>query len=187
MTVATWGSQNPLMGGTTPGSGSPDSIVSTQAGVALGPVVPVGTMRQFSDLTGKYGSGTFVYLPGVASLAVADVVNYNLSAGVSYTDATAVRWAGTANTGAPLAIAMDANTGPTTFSWYQVQGAAVVNTSGTVAAADKAYFAATAKLQSTAVGGKQAIGALAFSANGVPATNQAIYTLDFPNVQSQIT
>ena len=186
MAVASWGNEDPQFGGTVPG-GSADSIVTTQAGVAIGPALAVGTVRRFRDTTGKYGAGEFIYLPGVASLAVGDVVTYVLSAGVSYTDAAVVRWTGTANTGAPIAIATTANTAASQFSWYQIQGGAVVNTSGTVAANDKAYFAQTATLGSTAVGGKQVLGVTASSANGVPASNQAIYTLDFPCVQSQIT
>lgn len=186
MAVATWGSMDTLAGGTTPG-GTADSANLTQAGTNLGPVVPVGTLRRFNDLTGKFGAGTFIYLPGVASLAVGDLVTYSTSAGVSFTDAAVVRWAGTALTAEPVAVATTANTSATTFSWYQVQGAAVVNTSGTVAATDKAFFAATATAQSTAVAGKQILGMKAWSANGVPASNQAIYQLEFPVTQSAIT
>jgi hypothetical protein len=145
-------------------------------------------MRRFVDLSGKFGAGMFIYLPGVAATAVGDVVQYNLSAGVAAaTDATTVRWAGTANTGEALAVAMTANISATTFAWYQVQGAAVVNTNGTVAAGDKAFWQATAVISSSAVAGKQVLGMKAFSANGVPAANQAVYTIDFPCVQSQIT
>lgn len=187
MAVATWGSIDTLAGGAVAPGGAADSIVTTQAGVSIGPPLPIGSLRRFSDLTGKYGAGSFIYLPGVASLTVGDVVTYNQSAGVSYTDATVARWAGVANSGGVAAVAMTANTSATTFSWYQLQGAAVINTSGTVAASDRAFFAATGAVQSTAVGGKQLLGATAFSANGVPATNQAVYTIDFPHIQSQIT
>ena len=187
MAVATWGNEDPQAGGFAPGATSFDDIVSTQAGVKIGPPVPVGTMRRYRDTTGKYGTGEFIYLPGVSALAVGDVVTFVTSAGVSYTDAAVVRWAGTANTAAPLAVATSAITTTTQFGWFQVQGAAVVNTSGTVAASDKAFFSATATLQSTSVAGKQVLGAVASSANGVPITNQAIYTLDFPCVQSNIT
>ncbi len=73
----------------------------------------------------------------------------------------------------------------TTWGWYQIAGAAIVNTSGTVAAADPMYWQATAVLSHTAVNGKQVIGAQASSANGVPATNQAIVTINRPQAQSQ--
>ena len=63
------------------------------------------------------------------------------------TDATVTRWGGTAYSGQPLAIAMTANTSTTTFSWYQIEGAAVVNTSGTVAAGDVANYASTATVK----------------------------------------
>lgn len=188
MTTATWASQDLSIGGPSVPGNAADAVVTSQAGAAYGPPVTVGSMRRFWDSTGKYGAGTFIYLPGVASLAVGDVVTYVISAGVAAaTDATVTRWAGTANTGAAVAVATTANTSATTFSWYQIQGAAVVNTSGTVAAGDAAFFSATATIKTAAVAGKQILGMQASSANGVPIANQAIYTLDFPCVQSQIT
>lgn len=187
MTTATWASYDIQLGSSVPGAAA-DTIVTAQSGAALGPAVPVGTVKRFYDVAGLYGDGEFIYLPGVASLAVGDVVTYNISAGVkAYTDATVVRWAGTANTGAPVAIATTANTSAVAFSWYQIGGAAVVNTSGTVAAGDAAMFASTATVKTAAVAGKQILGMVAGSANGVPATNQAIYTLNRPHVQGQIT
>jgi len=68
-----------------------------------------------------------------------------------------------------------------------VQGAAVVNTSGTVAAGDRAFWQATATVSSSAVAGKQVLGMTAASANGVPSANKAVYLIDWPCVQSQIT
>lgn len=188
MTTASWASYSTLAGGSVPGSAADSAILSVAAGTNYGPSVPVGTVREFFDVNGKYGVGEFIYLPGVASLAVGDVVSYDLSAGVNgTTDAAVTRWAGTANTGKCLAVATTANTSTTTYSWYQISGAAVVNTNGTVAAGDKAFWQATAVVSSSAVNGKQVLGMSAFSANGVPASNQAIYTLDRPHVQSQTT
>src|SRR5437879_5684716 len=85
--------------------------------------VPLGTIIEATDAT--YGSGLFIYLKGVASTVVGDVVTYN-----GYTGAT-TRWAGTAITGMPVAAAMSANTATTSFAWYQISGNAVLNTSGT--------------------------------------------------------
>jgi len=186
MAVASWAALDTMGGAPNPGDAA-DTVITSPAGTNLGPQVPVGTVRRFIDTTGKYGVGEFIYLPGVASLAVGDVVEYNLSAGVvASTDATVVRWAGTAGSGKALAIAMTANTSATTFSWYQIGGAAVVNTNGTVAAGDKAFWQATATVSTTQVNGKQVLGAVAFSANGVPSANKAIYTIDRPHAQGQI-
>lgn len=187
MATATWVQQDSQLGGSFPGAAADANVTGLASGTSYGPNPPVGTMRRFSDSLGKFGAGTFIYLPGVASLAVGDVVTYVISAGVASTDATVTRWAGTANSGAAVAIAMTANTSTTTFSWYQVQGAAVVNTNGTVAAGDRAFFQATAVVSSSAVAGKQILGMTATSANGVPIANQAVYTIEFPEVQSQIT
>jgi len=186
MTTASWAALDQLGGSSCPGDAA-DAVYTTPGGTSYGPQIPVGTVRRFIDLSGKYGVGEFIYLPGVASLAVGDVVEYNLSAGVAAaTDATVVRWAGTAGSGKALAIAMTANTSATTYSWYQIGGAAVVNTNGTVAAGDKAFWQATATVSTTQVNGKQVLGAVAFSANGVPSANKAIYTIDRPHAQGQV-
>jgi hypothetical protein len=73
------------------------------------------------------------------------------------------------------------------YGWYQISGNAVVNISGTVAAGDSAYFNATAQLKSAAVAGKQVLNATAASANGVPSTGFAVYTIQRPFAQGAIT
>lgn len=187
MTTATWISQEPLLGASVPGAATADPPVTLAAGTVVGPAQPIGTIKRFYDSLGVYGAGQFMYLPGVAALKVGDLVTYNLSAGISYTDAVVTRWAGTAQSGLPLAVAMTANTSTTNFSWYQVQGAAVCNITGTVASGDKAYWQLTGTIGSTIAAGKQVVGASAFSTGVVPITGQAVYTIDFPYVQSQIS
>lgn len=186
MTTATWITQDPLLGSSVPGA-TADSPVVLSAGTVVGPAQPVGTTRRFYDANGVFGAGIFMYLPGVAALRVGDLITYNLSAGISYTDAVVKRWDGTVQTGLPLAVAMTANTSATNFSWYQVQGAAVCNITGTVASGDKAYWQLTGTIGSTLAAGKQVVGASAFSTGVVPITGQAVYTIDFPYVQSQIS
>ena len=187
MTTATWVCVDNILGSSVPGAAADTAVTSTSAAATnYGPSPPMGTVRRFYDNTGRMGFGEFIYLPGVASLAVGDVVNYLISAGVSSaTDATVTRWAGTASTGLPLAIATTANTSTTTFSWYQIGGAALVNTSGTVAAGDKAMYLTTATVATAAVSGKQIAGMIAASNNSA-GPNQAIYTIDRPHVQTQI-
>jgi hypothetical protein len=139
---------------------------------------PLGMIVVATDPT--YGQGEFVYLTGVASTAVGDWVSYNTTQGAT------VRWAGTANEGRPLAVAMSANVA-NQYGWYQISGMAVANISGTVAAGDKVYWQATATTSSSAVAGKQVLGAIAGGANGTPATGQAVICIDRPHSQGQIT
>lgn len=132
------------------------------------------------------GGGEFVFLLGVASLAIGDVVSYN-----GVTGAT-TRWAGTANTGAPLAVAISTPSA-TQGGWFQIGGNALVTCSGTVAAGDSAFFSATASVKTAAAAGKQVLGAVAGTANGatvgtvVCTSTQAIYTLNRPHCQGAIT
>jgi hypothetical protein len=66
--------------------------------------------------------------------------------------------------------------------------------SGTVAAGDSAFFSATASLKTAAVAGKQVLNCTAALANGgtvvtgsALASTQAIYTIQRPFCQGQIT
>lgn len=145
----------------------------------------LGEIRQGWDPA--LGSGEFIYLKGVASLAVGDVVEYN-----AYTGAT-TRWAGTANTGKPLAVAVSTPTA-SQYGWFQIQGNAIVTCSGTVAAGDAAFFSATASVKTAAVAGKQVLNMTAASANGATvsghgtlASTSAVYTINRPFCQGQIT
>lgn len=140
--------------------------------------LPIGTIVRAKDPT--YGEGEFIYLKGVASTVAGDVVEFD-----AYTPAT-VRWAGTANKGKPLAVAMSANVA-SQYGWYQISGAAVINTSGTVAAGDPAYYQATATVSSTGVNGKQMLNAIALSANGTPSANKAVYQINNPFCQGQVS
>jgi len=132
------------------------------------------------------GGGRFIFLKGVASLAVGDVVSYN-----GVTGAT-TRWAGTANTGIPLAVAISTPSS-TQGGWFQISGNALVNCSGTVAAGDSAFFSATATVKTAAAAGKQVLGAVAGTANGatvgnvVATSTQAVYSLGRPFCQGAIT
>ena len=145
-------------------------------------LLPVGTMAKFRDVgTTLLGEAEFIWLPGVASTAAGDWVTFVTSNGVANTGAT-TRWAGTASTGYPIAVATAA-TVASTWGWYQVRGSAICNTNGTIAAGNGAAWQATATVQAAAVTGKNVTGVQAFSANGVPTTNQAIYYLMYPAVQ----
>ena len=92
----------------------------------------LGTLVWAEDPT--YGGGQFVYLKGVASTAVGDVVTIA-------TGHTTVR--GVAAGRGRVAVAMSANVA-NQYGWYQVAGEAVVNAANTVVASTPAYLTATA-------------------------------------------
>lgn len=165
----TWISESTQIGWTAPGNVD-DSML-----------VPGGTVATFRDAV--LGGGEFIYLLGAANTILGSVVSYVVSTGVSLSGVTTL-WAGTAGTGAPLAVATAAIVAAK-WGWYQIGGAAIVATSGVVAAGNPLYYQAAGVVQAAAVNGKQIIGAVAGSANGVPTTNQAIVTLDRPHVQTQ--
>lgn len=164
-----------------PGLGTPGnaSLPSATTAAQFGEIVP--------GWEPNLGSGEFIYLKGVASLNAGDVVSYN-----PFTGAT-TRWAGTANTGWPLAIALS-NPTASQNGWFQIAGSAITTCSGTVAADDSAYFSATAALKSAAVAGKQVLNCHAVLANGgtvvgstALASTQAVYSIQRPFVQGAIT
>lgn len=165
---STWVSQDAQIGLSVPGSVDATSCCM------------IGTVRNFRDNgSAKLGTGEFIYLPGVASTIPGDIVNYLIGDGVGGFSTT--RWAGTANTAIPLAIATASCTSGT-FGWYQIGGAAIVNIAGTVAVGDKAFFTATGSASTTSATGKQVIGMTAATSNGVPDTGKAVYTLNRPVV-----
>lgn len=160
----------------------------------IGPSVPVGTIADFRDVgLTRLGAGKFIFLPGVTSTVAGDVVNYRTTGGVDVPGdlndgAATVRWTGGSSTGFPLAVATAAVPNQSNWGWYQIQGGAIVNISGTVTVGQAAYFGQTATLQTNAAsGGKQVQGVISSSASGVPDTGKAVFTLNNPVVQSQIT
>lgn len=72
---------------------------------------PVGTIVQASDPT--YGTGEFIYLPGVASTVVGSWVSYDLDA-----PATALL---VQDAFGPVAVAMSVNVA-SSYGWYQING-----------------------------------------------------------------
>lgn len=147
--------------------------------------IPIGTTAKFRDNgTTFLGEGDFIWLPGTASTVLGDWVTFNTSSGVANTGAT-TRWAGTANLPYPLAVATCASVA-STWAWYQRAGSAICNTNGTIAAGNGAAWQATATVQAAAVATKNVEGAIASSADGVPAANQAIYYLSYPSSQTAV-
>lgn len=136
---------------------------------------PLGVKIQALDPL--HGVGTFIYLKGVASTVVGIPVEYDVNNG------TTTLWAGTANSGKPLAIAMSANV-LNQFGWYALEGSVPVLVTGAVAIGDKAFFAAGPTFQTAAVASKQVMGAVASSAS---AAGSAFYQILYPHCQGAIT
>lgn len=149
--------------------GTVDTVQNFQLGTIVAAVDPV------------YGGGEFVYLLASGTVALGNVVQYD-----QY-NATAVVWAGTVGSGRALAVAMAAHT-TGTYGWFQISGAAVVSTTGTITTGAPVYYGGTAGvLQSATRAGTQVLSAQSVTANGVPAANQAVVQMSRAHAQGQIT
>jgi hypothetical protein len=131
---------------------------------------PIGT--RIFGYDPLYGEGTFIYLPGVASTVVGDVVIFNPSgAGV-----TARAVAG--NRGA-VGVAMSANVAGQ-WGWYQIQGLAAVNVLASYANNALGYFTATAgSIDDAVVAGDKIDGFSSKTAIGTPTAGRALIQMSF--------
>lgn len=142
------------------------------------------------------GGGEFRYMRYSGTIIAGAVVEAtpSIASGVIIQNATA--WAGTANSGRTLAIALVSGT-VGQFGWFQVQGNAVVNVSGAPAAGNPAYWQAAGVVSPTAVAGKQMLNSVFATAvsqtlgQGNSAVtlsgSMAVVTLDRPFSQGQIS
>jgi hypothetical protein len=132
---------------------------------------PIGTLAKAYD--SAYGEGTFIYLPGVASVVAGDVVAYDTDAGTTTRAVAATR--------GPVAVAMAAVVAAT-YGWFQVRGAAVVSCAGAVVAGTPAYLTATAGEVDDAVTAGSLVDGMVFkTADGTPAAGFAIAQIAFPS------
>lgn len=132
---------------------------------------PLGTIVEAVDPT--YGEGEFIYLKGVASTAVGDLVVYD-----QYATTTTRTVAGSRG---PCAVAMSANVA-NQYGWYQVSGAAVVK-AATVGANASVYVTATAgTIDDAVVAGDRVDGARLKTADGTPSAGFAILQLARPSL-----
>lgn len=142
------------------------------------------------------GAGVFIYarFSGTIVLGTVCELTPTLTSGVVINSATA--WAGTVNTGKPLAVAMAAGT-VGQWGWFQVQGNAIVTVSGAPAAGNPVYWQAAGVVSPTLVASKQMVNAQFSTAvsvtigAGTTATvlsaTQAVVMLNRPFAQSNIT
>lgn len=136
------------------------------------------------------GAGTFIYCQFSGTIAAGTVCELTptISGGVVITKATA--WAGTANTGRPLAVAVAAGA-VNQYGWFQVTGNAICTVQGAPAAGNPVYWQAAGVVSPTAVNGKQMISAqfqtaVSQTVNGVAlSATQAVVYLARPSAQTQ--
>jgi len=148
---------------------SVDGMIGAQAVTSTDTVQhhPLGTVIDIQDPA--LGKGRAIYLRGVASTAVGDAVVFD----ENFQTTRAV-----AASRGPVAIALSANVA-NQYGWYQIEGLAVVNGTGTLTADSRVYLSSTAGALTTTVTASQAIdGMRSQSALGTPAAGQA-YVLMF--------
>lgn len=129
----------------------------------------IGTVVKCVDIgTTAYGEAEFIYLQGVASTAVGDLVVYTADGNTTRTVARSV---------GPAAVAMSANV-LNQFGWYQRRGKASIK-SGTVAADKQLYLTATAGQVDDAV----VAGDMVFSARSLAAddTGLVLAVIGYPS------
>lgn len=132
---------------------------------------PIGTVVRAIDPT--YGEGEFIYLKGLASTAVGEVVIYDQYAN---TTKRAV-----ANDRGPAAVAMSANVA-SQYGWYQIKGAAVVKVAALFAAGGNVYLTATAgTVDDATVSGDKIDGMRGKTAIDTPSTGYAVCQIDHPS------
>ncbi len=157
----------------------PGLVYTTNQGLVI------GATAKFRDTgTTFLGEGDFIWLPGVANTILGSWVSYTTSTGHANTGSTTL-WAGTANLPYPLAVATCASVA-STWAWYQRAGSAICAVNGTIAAGNGAAWQAAGVVQAAAVATKNVEGAIAQSADDVPATDQAIYLLSYPSAQTAV-
>lgn len=142
------------------------------------------------------GGGEFQYMRYSGTIIAGTVceVTPSISGGIIIQNATA--WAGTANSGRSLVVAVSSGT-VGQFGWFQVQGNAVVNVSGAPAAGNPAYWQAAGVISPTGVASKQMVNAVFATAvsqtigQGNSAVTlsgtQAVVTINRPFAQGAIT
>ena len=143
------------------------------------PAVPGQIVKGFDPV---YGMGEFILLKGVASTAVGSLVIFNT------TNYTTTLCPVTANLGQPVAVSMTANTSSSNWSWYQIEGVAIVAKSAVVLAANVAIAVSSTGKVGANSSGKQILGArTANTASVASATTTVQVILNRPHLQGRTT
>jgi hypothetical protein len=133
----------------------PGLVSFTNVDASAARTIPVGTIVRGFDATN--GAGEFIYLPGVASLAVGSLVTWNP------VDKTTTIVPNTAKLGYPVAASLTANTAATSYSWFQIGGAAsVLKSAAAIAKGARIAISGTAgSVLGASTAGKFVMGAVA--------------------------
>lgn len=135
---------------------------------------PIGTRVKAFDPT--FGEGEFIYLKGLASTAVGEVVIYD-----TYANTTK---RGVAGDRGMAAVAMSANVA-NQYGWYQIAGAAVVKVAAAFAANANVYWTATAGTPDDAVvAGDKIDGIRSKTAIDTPTAGYAVCQLAYPSANA---
>lgn len=131
-----------------------------------------------------YGTGEFIYLLGLSTCFTGAMVSWG--GGASGTSSYQVALAqSTASQGWSLAVSMASNVA-SNYGWYQIAGAAVVATNGTLGAAARVYLAQSGSVTGTNAAGVEVVNAVSQTATGTPAANFAVVYIDRPFAQGSI-
>lgn len=163
--------------------------VSTLAGGQ--PIANTETTQKHSlgtivrGVSATYGEGEFIYLLGVASTVIGDVVIYNA------TTWQTVRTVGSThkNTGAAVAVAMSANVAAG-YGWYQMSGNAVVKKTAVAVTPQVAVMlsATAGRVKVLTSAGFMVVGARSANLTTVTSTTSTVVvTVNRPHIQGQIT
>lgn len=163
-----------------PSEGYPGLVSFTNVDTSANRTIPVGTIVRGFDSTN--GGGEFIYLAGVGSLAIGSLVTWNP------VDKTTTLVPNTAKLGYPVAVSMAANTATTSYSWFQISGAAsVLKSAAAIAKLARIAISGTAgSVLGTSTAGKFVCNAIAVNST-VSATTFAKVLLNRPYMENIAT
>lgn len=151
--------------------------MATQWYQAINPVFsgttpPTNKRFRLGSKKKDYSDNIYIYMKGVASLAVGDAVQFDEAF-------VTTRLLNSSALAGPVAIAMSANTSTTSASWFQIYGNGVATAAGTVAADAQLQATGTAgQIDDTTVAGDTIIGCFSMG-TGTAASTLAVW-LNFP-------
>lgn len=142
------------------------------------------------------GGGGFIFARASAAVAAGQTCELGVTVTNGRYDASAAPWAGTANSGKPLGVALVA-LAQNQFGWFQVEGIAIATVSGAPVAGNPAYWQAAGTVSPTVIASKHMLNTVFVSAPGVTigtgagavtlSGTQALLLLNQPFAQGAIT
>ena len=153
-----------------------------------------GMVVRGTDL--NLGGGAFIFAKAAGAVTPGTVCELTQVVTNGRYDVSAQAWAGAANTGKPICVAV-ATLASGAWGWFQVQGLAVTTVQGAPVAGNPVYWQASGVISPTAVASKQVLNAQFASAPAVTigtgsnavvlGATTALVLLNWPCAQSAIT